>query len=209
MYTKREGFTLIELLIVVAIIAILAAIAIPNFLMAQVRAKVARAKGEIRTIATALESYYVDNSGWPPDGTESWATAAGWPPTPNYWYVPNHLSTPIAYISSTKMNDPFRDALGERNPVWRRYRFNELKDGDLAVAYKPYPESYNKIMDAYGMWRLESAGPDRVLSPDYEHATNPGTQYAVYDIVIAYDPTNGTMSVGDIVRSQKHSNNYE
>ena len=56
----REGFTLIELLIVVAIIAMLAAIAVPNFLEAQARAKVARAKADLRTIATALESYSVD-----------------------------------------------------------------------------------------------------------------------------------------------------
>jgi type II secretion system protein G len=66
---KNKGFTLIELLIVVAIIAILAAIAVPNFLEAQVRSKVSRAKSDIRTMATALESYAVDNNGYPPDIT--------------------------------------------------------------------------------------------------------------------------------------------
>ena len=55
---SSKGFTLIELLIVVAIIAILAAIAIPNFLAAQVRAKVSHAKAEMRTLTAALESYY-------------------------------------------------------------------------------------------------------------------------------------------------------
>jgi len=54
------SFTLIELLIVVAIIAILALIAVPNFLEAQTRAKVSRVKADLRTLATALEAYYVD-----------------------------------------------------------------------------------------------------------------------------------------------------
>jgi len=61
----KKGFTLIELLIVVAIIAILAAIAIPNFLQAQTRAKVSRAEADMRSIATALESYYVDHNEYP------------------------------------------------------------------------------------------------------------------------------------------------
>jgi prepilin-type N-terminal cleavage/methylation domain-containing protein len=61
----RKGFTLIELLIVVAIIAILAAIAVPNFLEAQIRSKVSRVRSDQRSMATALASYYVDNNGYP------------------------------------------------------------------------------------------------------------------------------------------------
>lgn len=64
---KRTGFTLIELLIVVAIIAILAAIAVPNFLEAQTRAKVSRGKMDMRAISTALESYKIDTNNYPPD----------------------------------------------------------------------------------------------------------------------------------------------
>ncbi len=70
MHTQVKGFTLIELLIVVAIIGILAAIAVPNFLNAQIRAKVARAYADEKSIGTALEAYRLDQNAYP-DGTAS------------------------------------------------------------------------------------------------------------------------------------------
>jgi prepilin-type N-terminal cleavage/methylation domain-containing protein len=57
----RQGFTLIELLIVVVIIGILAAIAIPKFANTKEKAVVASMKSDLRNLASAQESYWVEN----------------------------------------------------------------------------------------------------------------------------------------------------
>ena len=90
-YERRTGFTLIELLIVVAIIAILAAIAVPNFLEAQTRAKVSRAKADMRSVRTGLESYAVDFNKYPDHAADTWH--------PSLLEIPQ-LSTPVAYLTA-------------------------------------------------------------------------------------------------------------
>lgn len=62
---NKKGFTLIELLIVVAIIGIIAAIAIPNLLNAIQRGKQKRTMADMRAIGTAVEAYAVDNNFYP------------------------------------------------------------------------------------------------------------------------------------------------
>jgi type IV pilus assembly protein PilA len=59
-HTRKGGFTLIELMIVVAIIGILAAIAIPNFLRFQLKAKTSEGKTNLAAIRTSEESYYAE-----------------------------------------------------------------------------------------------------------------------------------------------------
>jgi type IV pilus assembly protein PilA len=67
---NEKGFTLIELMIVIAIIGILAAIAIPQFSAYRKRAFNAAAETDVRNMATAQEAYYVDNQTYTADQTK-------------------------------------------------------------------------------------------------------------------------------------------
>lgn len=184
---RRNAFTLIELLIVVAIIAILALIAVPNFLEAQTRSKVSRAQADMRSLATALEAYYVDFNRYP------WPFPKGSPTATN---VPNELSTPIAYVTSASEKvffDPFSIRLrGMYGGRYNRY-------GYITANYGTSLTYYNLLLPAYktaiGMWRLDSFGPDERSGP-------PGGP-SNYPNEVSYDPSNGTVSRGDIYRSQR------
>jgi type IV pilus assembly protein PilA len=81
----KKGFTLIELMIVVAIIGILAAIAIPNFLRFQAKSKQSEAKTNLGGIFTAETAYFAENNGFANLGTVSWAPTG----TPRYRYSTN------------------------------------------------------------------------------------------------------------------------
>ncbi len=70
----KQGFTLIELLIVVVIIGILAAIAIPKFANTKEKAYVASMKTDLRNLITAQDAYYADNNSWYAAGTANLGT---------------------------------------------------------------------------------------------------------------------------------------
>lgn len=196
---KQKGFTLIELLIVVAIIAILAAIAVPNFLEAQTRAKVTRMKADMRSIATALETYAIDNNKYPFD-----KDSRGWP-----WYLTDVMTTPIAYLTTARMMlDQFRmdqaqfdakrlryvNMKANRNPAWRPCPYpgpflNDWVGGKSDAVI-------DRAMDLFGEWKLSSAGPDKVVNQ--QDAAN-----GIFVDDLYYDPSNGTVSGGDIVLSGK------
>jgi prepilin-type N-terminal cleavage/methylation domain-containing protein len=67
--SSSKGFTLVEILVVVAIIALLAAIAIPNLLRAKISANESNAKATLKTISTALETFSLANGTYPPNVT--------------------------------------------------------------------------------------------------------------------------------------------
>lgn len=85
---RQRGFTLLEMMVVVAIIAILAGILIPNFTRARAQAQTAACIGNMRTIATALELYYTDKESYPV------ATAASIEST----FMANNLNGYLSFI---------------------------------------------------------------------------------------------------------------
>ena len=191
------GFTLIELLITVAIISILATIGMVNFMRAQTKAKITRAKAEMATITLGLESYYVDNNTYP-----RWWEIRQLQPPNNQWAPPVSwrlvcLTTPISYISKVPAPDPFRpftDILGLGDG--RVYDTYDYIDAQSSVDGNA-PDIGRSI---YGrMWRLASAGPDRVQTYGRSDYMINGDSVTFTSFGF-YDPTNGVNSNGDIVR---------
>ena len=93
MVAKKKGFTLIELLIVVVIIGILAAIAIPKFANTKEKAYVASMKADLRNLATYEESYAADSSGTYFSGNGS---AQGFSPSQNVTVTATAVAGPPA-----------------------------------------------------------------------------------------------------------------
>lgn len=215
---RSHGFTLIELLIVVAIIAILAAIAVPNFLEAQVRAKVSRVKSDLRTLATGIESYCVDH-GKPfmgPTGMQNSKCVSnpldplgfdvngdgGWPGFTAHCMKP--MTTPVAYLTSLLI-DPFRDKFsvnyvaGAKLDPERWYVYNDFECEAIAAF---------KTLKGYGYtWHFRSVGPARIAvtnTPNVLLGTPASpTSKQGWQNQFVYDPSNGTISHGTIMRTNK------
>lgn len=223
MSKRLKGFTLIELLIVVAIIAILAAIAVPNFLEAQVRAKVSRVKADLRSLATGIESYYVDNNSYPAHNESSAnygannflpaTTGASSRNIPTFQIRQNPvtdqlmtLTTPVAFIT-TLFTDPFADSKGAVFAYSNARRAFGV--GWIAWSYGPdtdekTPHATSALAGGdIGFSSAPRGGLASVSTPALtvgDTYYNPNNPRSPSLIEATYDPTNGTTSSGDVFR---------
>jgi prepilin-type N-terminal cleavage/methylation domain-containing protein len=143
--SQQTGFTLIELMVVIVIIGILVAIALPNFIGATDRAKVANVKSNAHTLQTMLESYGVDFGGKYPDNVANLQQEAQ---TGAYWKA---LSNPF---------DATRAALENHNgatfTAGGAVGYNMTAASDK-TKYFIYGSDKNKV-------RIKDKGADFVLS---------------------------------------------
>ena len=204
MKQNRQAFTLIELLIVVAIIAILAAIAVPNFLEAQARAKVSRAKSDMRAIIVAEEAYMLD---WNTYTGREWNMQVD-----TYREGLRRLTSPIAYIARVPF-DSFGTYADEAWRAWSKPKF-EFSSGNAATQVGGGPDNaLNPRGWPADACLIRSVGPDKVDDTYeypwgtvnqywWEHGMSPNTGGSAVAAACAmlYDPTNGTVSVGDVHR---------
>lgn len=193
-HPRPAAFTLIELLIVVAIIAILAAIAVPNFLEAQTRAKVSRTQSDLRTLSVAMESYVVDNNKYPTFflgireiGGPSYQAISGKVGEQQIYL----LTTPIAYVTSIAA-----DTFQATKP---RHATNPQKGylPDFGPAPRYYVYLPPQLIRGSTGWSIRSMGPDL----DWDLIGDANDNDSTVPENGKYDTTNGTISNGDILRA--------
>ena len=180
---NKKGFTLIELLIVVAIIGILAAIAVPNFLNAQIKAKISRCVSDMKTLQTALEMYRLDNNDYPPcDQARVPGSGDNFHPNDIRFY---RLTTPVSFITSVP-DDPFATNANTSDFAQWGYSYDYVNN---------YDDSHNS---GWGHeWRINSWGPDNI---NHWGGQRDGIGKCEGGVPhFQYQSSNGLTSLGDIV----------
>ncbi len=211
MKVKNRHFTLLELIVVVAIIGILSAMAVPHFLEAQTRAKISSARSHVNLIRGALEAYSVDWNDYPAAASQGDRDPFGI--LCDVQLTP--LTTPISYISPSAFRDPFGAI--RQYPILAR-SWNSSGGSDFPIPEMPNPNRsllYYNLMD-FSRWTrnpmiatwgtaVVSLGPDQrdsfgAFAPFPSAALPPLARQAgiLHPLDTLYDPTNGTISGGDL-----------
>ncbi len=196
---KHKGFTLIELLIVVAIIGILAAIAVPNFLNARVRANIARTSGDLRALAMGIQTYQLDQNAFPPNNSHLTIQLT-------------ELTTPVSYLSDVGFRDIFKAVQGDTGNNVQSYLYFLYKSNSSNPSMAWIDQAGQSKWSTDGFC-LSSWGPDRVqgarennnptgtmLGPPIEWVYIRMREGAANPFGGVYSPSNGTVSSGDIGR---------
>ncbi len=188
-FFEKKGFTLIELLIVVAIIGILAAIAVPNFLNAQMRAQVARTYADLKALNSAMEMYRLDFNSYVPD-YDSGGVPGVSGVSQNEYLSYSKLTTPVAYISSIPL-DPYFGSSATRGMHPK------------SMAFFQYAGPYGGVESPRAIWKpsgtiytMTSLGPDRIDQQAWSYAHDQAYK-------ITFSASNGLKSSGDIYMSNK------
>lgn len=172
---------MVELLVVASIISILALLALPNFQDATIRAQVSRARNELRTFVNVVEIYHVDHTKYP----RSFNT--------------HMMTTPVAYVTNPPMDPFFKGQVG--------YGAREYVRRDLGY-YRLFPHrnigySVSDVLyDMAGHYVVFSRGPDMQHFNGTGMQLRDGMYYCSSSAMFRdYDPTNGTVSYGNLIRT--------